>query len=100
MDVVALLLLLLLLLFNVVVVVVTVVVVGCCCCYGRCCCTDLQTVSGVSQICTGCSQVNNPLAFEVDAHLQQVGSSDGSHKNGKFVCPLKLVKPIKKGMKS
>ena len=69
MDVVALLLLLLLLLFNV--VVVTVVVVGCSCCYGRCCCTDLQTVSCVSQICTGCSQVNNPLAFQVDAHLGQ-----------------------------
>ena len=62
--------------------------------------TDLKTVSGVSQIWAWGRQVNNPLAFEVDAHLQQVGSSDGSHKNGKFVCPLKLVKPIKKGTKS
>ena len=36
-----------------------------------CCCADLQTVSRVSRINAGGSQVNNPLAFQVDAHLRQ-----------------------------
>ena len=53
------------------------------------CCTDLKTVSSVSWINAGGGQVNHPLAFQVDAHLEQVTG------NSKLEFPSKLTKPIK-----